>query len=214
MTYRAVMFPQGDKPPVGELYYGQDVREVLRCLPAESVHTVVTSPPYWALRNYQGEPTVWGGDLTCVHDWGEEHRNGYGRFCSKCNAWCGQLGLEPTPEMYVANMVAVFREIKRTLRDDGTLWLNIGDTFFAGGSTTAYGQDPRQFDLVVVKSPHCQDRFFNDWAAANFNVDTPGSTSANLKTLGHKICRRPLYPIDDGVSFEPRVEVYGPRQAE
>ena len=78
----------------------------------------------------------------------------------------------------------------------------------------AHGCDPQLFDLVVVKSPHCQDRFFNDWAAANFNVDTPGSTSANLKTLGHKICRRPLYPIDDGVSFEPRVEVYGPRQAE
>jgi DNA modification methylase len=45
----------------------------------------------------------------------------------------GQLGLEPTPEAYVANMVAVFREVKRVLRDDGTLWLNLGDSYGAGG---------------------------------------------------------------------------------
>lgn len=63
-----------------------------------SVHCVVTSPPYWALRDY-GEP--------------------------------GQLGLEPTPEEYIEKMVQVFREVWRVLRDDGTLWLNLGDTYAA-----------------------------------------------------------------------------------
>ena len=76
----------------------------------------------------------------------------------------------------------------------------------------AHGCDPRGFDLVVVKSPHCQERFFTAWAAANFNIDAPGSTSANLPTLGHTICGRPVYPLDDGVRFEPRPEVF-PRQA-
>ena len=64
------------------------------------MQTVVTSPPYWGLRDY-------GVD--------------------------GQMGLEGTPEEYVAGMVDVFREVRRVLRDDGTLWLNLGDSY-AGGT--------------------------------------------------------------------------------
>ncbi|NKB68119.1 MAG: microcystin degradation protein MlrC [Candidatus Latescibacteria bacterium] len=72
----------------------------------------------------------------------------------------------------------------------------------------AHGRDPRQFDLVVVKSPHCQYRFFEEWAAVNFNLDLPGSTSANLPTLGHTICQRPMYPLDEGVEFIPVVQIF------
>lgn len=75
-----------------------DCREMLRTLPDESVHCVVTSPPYWGLRDYG-------------HD--------------------DQLGLEPTPELYVERMVEVFREVRRVLRSDGTLWLNLGDSYAA-----------------------------------------------------------------------------------
>ena len=75
----------------------------------------------------------------------------------------------------------------------------------------AHGCDPRLFELVVVKSPHCQERFFTAWAAANFNIDAPGSTSANLPSLGHTVCRRPMYPLDEDVAFEPRVEVFSRR---
>jgi hypothetical protein len=73
-----------------------DCRQVMAQMEPESVHTVVTSPPYWGLRDY-------GQD--------------------------GQLGLEPTPEAYVESMVAVFREVRRVLRSDGTVWLNLGDSF-------------------------------------------------------------------------------------
>ena len=48
----------------------------------------------------------------------------------------------------------------------------------------AHGCDPQLFELVVVKSPHCQERFFTAWADANFNIDAPGSTSANLREPG------------------------------
>jgi len=72
-----------------------DVREQLQALPAGKVQCVVTSPPYWGLRDYGIK---------------------------------GQLGLEPTPEEYVANMVEVFREVRRILRDDGTCWVNLGDS--------------------------------------------------------------------------------------
>ncbi len=71
-----------------------DVRDELRELPDESVHCVVTSPPYWRQRDY-GNPA--------------------------------QIGIEPTPEQYIEEMVAVFREARRVLKTDGTAWINIGD---------------------------------------------------------------------------------------
>lgn len=72
----------------------------------------------------------------------------------------------------------------------------------------AHGQDPRHFDLVVVKSPHCQHHMFADWCGRLINVDAPGSTSANLPTLGHTRCRRPIFPLDDKVPFIPQAKVY------
>ena len=72
----------------------------------------------------------------------------------------------------------------------------------------AAGRDPRRFDLVVVKSPHCEKHMFVDWAARNFNIDAPGSTSANLRSLGHTICRRPVYPLEPDTRFVPRAEIY------
>jgi microcystin degradation protein MlrC len=76
----------------------------------------------------------------------------------------------------------------------------------------AFGQDPQAFDAVVVKSPRCEPRFFDDWAAAMIDVDAPGSTSANLRSLGHTRCPRPIFPLDDDVAFEPRVELHARRR--
>ena len=80
-----------------EVHIG-DTRKVLPALTAGSVNTVVTSPPYYGLRDY-------GVD--------------------------GQIGLEQTPEAYVAELVEVFRGVRRVLRDDGTVWLNLGDSYNA-----------------------------------------------------------------------------------
>lgn len=91
--------------------HGGDCREVLSTLPDESVQCVVTSPPYWGLRDY-------GVD--------------------------GQLGLERTPDEYVAAMVDVFREVRRVLRRDGTLWLNLGDSYAGGDRTTGRNDAVRQ----------------------------------------------------------------------
>jgi DNA modification methylase len=116
----------------------------------KSVHCCVTSPPYWSLRDY-GTATWVGGDPNCDHSSAKmKSRYDYSlasspiqdgkrtgtdapRWRNECPD-CGaikidhQLGLEPTPEEYVANMVQVFREVWRVLRDDGTLWLNLGDS--------------------------------------------------------------------------------------
>ena len=137
-----------------------DNRAVLPALPDASVHCVVTSPPYWGLRDY-GTATWDGGDAECDHavpvsyksrpgaapegrsgrDASTEHRaqaSPYRDTCGKCGARRvdPQLGLEATPEEYVANLVAVFRKVRRVLRDDGTVWLNLGDSYMAGESRT------------------------------------------------------------------------------
>ncbi len=100
------------------------VLDALKLLPDESVHCVVTSPPYWGLRDY-GLPPV---------DWPEvEYSPMPGLPPLRVPTWCGQLGLEPTPEMYVGHLVLVFREVRRALRRDGTVWVNLGDSYAGSG---------------------------------------------------------------------------------
>jgi microcystin degradation protein MlrC len=70
----------------------------------------------------------------------------------------------------------------------------------------AHGRDPAHFHATVVKSPHCQPRFFADGAELLINIDAPGSTSANLKSLGHTRCARPIFPLDGNVTFTPQAK--------
>lgn len=152
-----------DDAPKATLYYGAHVLDTLRSLPDESVHVVCTSPPYYGLRSYDVPPQVWGGDILCDHEWddpidpiraggsgvhtGDAKRvaptvegQHYGQTCRKCSAWLGHLGLEPTPWLYIEHLVQVFAEVRRVLRSDGTLWLNLGDSFVNdakwGGATS------------------------------------------------------------------------------
>lgn len=70
------------------------------------------------------------------------------------------------------------------------------------------GLDPQDFDAIVVKSPHTEFHMYDQWVEKNFNIDIPGATSANLPTLGHTICARPVFPLDDGVTFMPQPVLY------
>lgn len=154
-----------------------DCLEVLRTLPDESLHCCVTSPPYWGLRDY-GTGTWEGGSVECDHlapkagGTGQasalqvsvkrvdfESGGQYREVCGKCGARRidRQLGLEKTPEEYVAKMVEVFREVRRVLRGDGTCWVNMGDSYAGGGRGWEYC-DPNGKQLTnrgvvgVVKS--------------------------------------------------------------
>lgn len=116
-----------------------DAIDVLATLPDATAQTCITSPPYWGLRDYGVSPRVWGGDPSCRHRWGKSERGTRGaagqkkggRFCRRCGAWKGSLGLEPDPDLYIKHLVSVLREVRRVLREDGTLWLNLGDSFAA-----------------------------------------------------------------------------------
>jgi len=133
-----------------------DAIKRLRELPDESVHCCVTSPPYWGLRDYQ--TGAWeGGDSECEHSCGGQVQDTKApgaitsgvrpgcnaSVCKKCGAVRidNQLGLEITPEEYINKMVEVFREVRRVLRSDGTLWLNIGDSYCAS-ATGSNSQEP------------------------------------------------------------------------
>jgi hypothetical protein len=138
-----------------------DCRDVLAKLPAASVQTCVTSPPYFGLRDY-GTGEWDGGDSGCDHQEvqpqnrpGRETPGGRGATfptterafrdrCGKCGARRvdRQIGLESTPDEFVQALVGVFREVRRVLRDDGTVWLNLGDSYAAnmGGAIGATSQ--------------------------------------------------------------------------
>jgi len=76
------------------------------------------------------------------------------------------------------------------------------------GLFLAHGQDPKRFDAVVVKSPHCEHHMYAAWCAKMVNVDAPGSTSANLRRLGHARCPRPIFPLDASVPFVPKARLF------
>jgi DNA modification methylase len=133
-----------------------DVRKLLTQFADGSVNCVVTSPPYWGLRDY-GTAFWDGGDAACDHiaDASKTKKFGNPVFnqnrpsreatktdgyffkdtCGKCGATRvdSQIGLEQTPGEYVDQLVSVFREVRRVLRDDGTLWLNLGDSYAGSG---------------------------------------------------------------------------------
>ena len=114
------------------LYTG-DATDVLAELPDASVHCVVTSPPYWGLRDY-GTATWTGGTPDCPHPTASpapHRRNPHS--CPRCGAirHDRQYGLEPTPEDYVNTLRAVFTQLSRVLIDTGTVWLNLGDSYSA-----------------------------------------------------------------------------------
>ena len=141
-----------------KVYLG-DALQTIKTFPDECIDCVVTSPPYFGLRDY-GTGTWEGGDPNCDH---EEARKKtrfdyaisdlqagskgtdvkiYAKVCPKCGAVRvdDQIGLEDTPEEFVQRLVELFREIRRCLKPDGTLWVNLGDSYAGNCSRTSKGR--------------------------------------------------------------------------
>lgn len=151
-------------------------------IPDQHVSCIITSPPYWSLRVYTDEdkpipPSIWDEDTDCEHEFVKikttvrtkmntqgntetrihkkavTNKSEYTMKCSKCNAWKGQLGQEPDPILYVKHLVQVFRKIKRILRDDGTLWVNIGDTYSGSGGAGGDWDKGKRADQPKWRQP-------------------------------------------------------------
>jgi DNA modification methylase len=131
-----------------------DNKKTLKYFESGSVQCVVTSPPYWGLRDYG--TSIWlGGNSNCEHIQDQSKTKKFGnqefnenrpsREATKTKGYffenqclhCGairedsQLGLEPTPDKFVENLCQVFDEVWRVLKDDGTVWVNLGDSYAA-----------------------------------------------------------------------------------
>lgn len=104
--WKTLRLPIGDDGPEARMLYGQDVRASLQGMAPSSVHAVVTSPPYWGLRSYLASD-----------DENKKH----------------EIGSEPTLDGFVEHLVELFRDLKRVLRKDGSVWLNLGDSYAGGG---------------------------------------------------------------------------------
>ena len=112
----------------------------------------------------------------------------------KCETWKYEPKIGPTAVLKSGNLTLV-TTTETVMLVDRALFFKVG-------------LDPKDFHSTIVKSPHCEPAFYNDWVEANFNVDAPGATSANLKTLGHTICARPIYPLEEDTVFNPQTEVF------
>lgn len=161
---------------------------VLRAMKSESIDTILTSPPYWGLRDYGKETrTIWGGDRDCKHKWIFDNnikdnlrfRKGknttVGNFlkeeiysnkkvksaiCKKCGAWYGQLGLEPNLDMYIEHLLQITKELKRVLKKTGVIFWNHGDCY---GGASGYRTE-EEYKKYLEKYPNGKDgkaRFFD-----------------------------------------------------
>jgi len=134
--------------------------DILKPMPDEIFDTIITSPPYWGLRDYgESTNTIWDGDPNCKHEWiskpqklQHENRQGLGSaevsprkgihayklksgaVCSLCGAWYGQLGLEPTLDLYLSHLWQITDELYRVLKKTGVMYWNHSDCY--GGTKT------------------------------------------------------------------------------
>lgn len=155
--------------PLWQIWEGEALERIRDGVPDKSVQCVVTSPPYFGLRDYGTGKWV-GGDPECDHlkpmpggtaasglgAYGNhlsdemieqkvvQRRQQYRARCRRCDATRvdKQIGLEDTPDQYAQRIVEVFREVKRALRDDGTVWINLGDSYASHGGQRGSGKGP------------------------------------------------------------------------
>ena len=136
--------------PVNRIIHGNALT-TLKKLPSESVDCVITSPPFWGLRDYGTDTKIiWNGDPNCNHEWqwktGRKYAGGtnsiIGQFsdththftqkyatCRKCGAWYGELGQEPTLELYFKHLLEIMKELKRVLKKTGIIFWNHGSHY-------------------------------------------------------------------------------------
>jgi len=161
--------------------------EILKQVPDKFIDCVMTSPPYWGLRDYGSQPQIWltadyqnNPQKMCEHQWGDTIRQNIrgsfenanvgsnkigaqpktlqqGNFCQKCGAWKGELGLEPDFNLYIKHLCDIFDEIKRVLKDTGSIWVNLGDTYWGGGQAHGHKNDTKNIGKLTMVSGYLKN---------------------------------------------------------
>jgi len=178
------------------IIYNGNTLDILKQFPDNSIDTVITSPPYWGLRFYSNNVnTIWDGDENCHHDFILEEininlsvsnkttlegvtsnnvklRKMDGKyksgFCTKCGAWYGQLGLEPSFNLYIQHLIDIFNEIYRILKPSGTCWINIGDTYYnSSHAKRSRDEKFKQKSLCMIPERFAIKMIENGWILRN-----------------------------------------------
>lgn len=226
---------------INKIHQGH-VLEVLSKLPNDSVDMAITSPPYWGLRSYDGEHQIWGGEKNCQHEWDSVWKSPIGGknppdrpanvganrslndddvrgkgtksdFCNKCNAWKGQLGLEPDLKMFINHLIEIFREVKRVLKPTGSLWVNIGDSYGGSNCSRADYRENKSLQKDIYNKPSHQSLVsrFSKWRR-----DGQGGELGNCitqKSIRNKsLCLIPerfaIAMVDDGWILRNKIKGY------
>lgn len=207
-----------------------DALAVLQTMAAESVQCCVTSPPYYGLRDY-GTGQWEGGAAECDHikpitnynkGFNERYGNGdgtaaqkqevksagqYSGTCKKCGAirTDQQIGMEETPELFIARLVDVFREVRRVLKDDGTMWVNIGDSY--AGSGRGNNPNGKQGTNKGTSFDPTNSGYVPDGCKAKDLIGTPWMLAFALRADGwylrSEIIWHKLNPMPESVTDRP-----------
>ena len=162
--------------------YDEDCRETIGRMDNDSIDCLVTSPPYWALRDYGEEAVaIWDSNNGCLHEWGNDidaagdirfrgenskvgANKSFGKdykphnsmFCKKCGAWRGSLGLEPDFNLYIKHLCDIFEMFKPKLKKTGTIWVNLGDTYASGTRDNNFKPDQTRLNSK-------EGKYIGDW---------------------------------------------------
>lgn len=126
-----------------DVIFNTDAASGLGRLPDNFIDCIVASPPYWQLRDYGLSPILLGGRQKCEHDFDDY------AICRSCGGWLGQLGQEPSREMFLEHLMGIFDECRRVLKSTGTLWVNLGDSY------SKLNKYNRTDDWPPGKNAHC-----------------------------------------------------------
>ena len=202
-----------------------NVLDMLKTIADESVDCIVSSPAYYGLRSYKGADTIWGGNPECEHEWisQQNHKDNL-RFrdpnhtasvgnnknaeifadptvlsgnCSKCSAWKGQLGLEPTYQMYIDHLMLVMKELKRVLKKTGTLFWNMGDSYAGDMGSRAGWQDS--------KYSESREEGINNGEAVFLKADYGNIQAKSLMMIPERFA---MAMIDDGWVLRNKIVWY------
>lgn len=158
----------GTNPQIWTASHGENCEHTF--VPDNRKHNLGGTSEKSTLRDTPGQKAKegWAKGVSCEHEFvsveTKRNNNGGGDtekqktntgsylsgFCIRCGAWKGELGLEPTPELYIEHLVQIFREVRRVLRKDGTCWLNLGDSYWGSGGTS--GQSPEHLNLGKTRT--------------------------------------------------------------
>ena len=169
--------------PINKIFQGH-VLDVLKSgvIPEKYVNMIMCSPPYYSLRDYETEDVVWDSN-GCEHDWNKadkktKYGGGFPRkevakpfesessFCSKCTAWKGSLGLEPSIDLYISHLVNIFSSAKKILRDDGTIWVVISDSYLGFNASHEFGKEHAK-SLALIPQRFVLAMFNEGWIVRN-----------------------------------------------